>query len=70
MRLVSEVDGGIFQSRRREKLRGKWEEQGFWYKNPEWKERRTFSFAFVMGGETLSKFGEGEQSGKLWFLSF
>ena len=58
MELVSEVDGGTFQSCRRKKWRWKWEEQGFWYKKPEWKERRTFSFTF---------FSRGKNSVQVWW---
>ena len=35
----------------RQKQRWKWEEQGFWYKKPKWKERMTFPLYFFFWGE-------------------
>ena len=62
MELVFEVDGGTFQSCRREKQRWKWEEQGFWYKKAIIERDKDFFFAFFfLGGKTLSKFGEGKE---------
>ena len=39
--------GTLSRAEKGEKRKWKWEEQGFWYKKPEWKERRIFSFAFI-----------------------
>ena len=53
--------GSLSKAERGKNKGGSGRNRGSSIKKLEWKERRTFSFAFFLGGKTLSKFGEGRE---------